>query len=227
MTADKSGTCVSLVPIFSGLGAAEQEKVAALARPIRRRRGETIHEPTGDLSQLLVVHRGSVRISHLEASGAETLVRIMGPGEFIGEAAFLTGAGPGHWARALTDVELCSFDHQDLHSLVEQHPGVAVHMMQELAQRLVRAERRLSDLASVPVDARLARYLLDLPHAEKDGQAHVRLPHAKKDVASLLAMSAETLSRQLGAWSSEGLIEVFGRQIHILQPGPLRLVADG
>lgn len=220
------GNCVALVPIFSGLTAAEQEKVARLARPIRKQRGETIHEPSGDLSQLLVVHRGNVRISHHEASGTESLVRIMGPGDFIGEAAFLTGVSPDHWASALTDVELCSFDHQDLRSLVNEYPGVAVHMMRILAERLVTAERRLTDLASVSVEARLARYLLDLPQTDTGAVPSVRLPHAKKDIASLLAMSAETFSRQLGAWMSQEVIEVSGRNIRFLHRGHLESVAN-
>lgn len=212
-------TCVSLVPIFQGLSHEEQLQVARVARPIRRARGEVIHRPSDHLSQLLVVHRGQIRVTHLEPDGQERLLRILGPGDFMGEAAFLTGDEPDSWATALTEVELCSFRHADLHTLVEQYPTVTVRMLKTLTERLILAERRLSDLTLAPVSTRLARYLLEV--SAGGSQAQFRLPLAKKDVASLLGMSPATLSRQLRMLEEQGLIEVSGRAVTLLNPDGL------
>lgn len=208
--------CVASVPLFAGLTHEEQLEVAQRAKPIRRKRGDVIHRPGDDLSQLLVVHRGSVRISHFTASGQERLFRVLEPGDFIGEASFVTGARPDNWAIALADVDLCSFNHAELEGLVSQYPDIAVRMLRTVTARLESAEQLIADLTSSAVPTRLARYLAELPTTRVMGAPQVRLPYSKKDVASLLGTTPETLSRQLAAFSEAGIISVQGRHITVL-----------
>lgn len=222
MGAKEADTCVARVPIFQGLTPDQQLEVARLARPLRLGRGEVIHQPGDNLSQLIVVHQGRVKISRLEASGQEQLVRVMEPGDFIGEAAFLTGKESDHWSSALTGVQLCTFHHRDLAALVAAHPKIAMRMMRTLAARLETAERRAADLTLVPAPARLARYIVAIAQSAPEFQ----LPYAKKDVASLLGMTPETFSRQLANLESQGVLEVKGRTITLLNAEALLATAS-
>ena len=219
-------SCVAIVPLFNGLSTEEQDEVATHARPIRRKRGETIHRPGDDVSHLLVVHKGSVKISHLAPNGHEQLLRVLEPGDFIGETAFVTGSRPEDWATALADVELCSFDHSDLGALVAQYPDIAVRMLHAVTSRLDAAERLIADLTSADVESRLAGYLMGLPAKHQDGRLVVRLPLAKKDIASLLGTTPETLSRKLAAFTDAGLITVRGRDVVITDPAGLESAAE-
>ena len=219
-------SCVAIVPLFKGLSPEEQDEVATHARPIRRKRGETIHRPGDDVSHLLVVHKGSVKISHLAPNGHEQLLRVLEPGDFIGETAFVTGSRPEDWAMALADVELCSFDHSDLGALVAQYPDIAVRMLHAVTSRLDAAERLIADLTSADVESRLAGYLMGLPAKHQDGRLVVRLPLAKKDIASLLGTTPETLSRKLAAFTDAGLITVRGRDVVITDPAGLESAAE-
>ena len=228
MTTHSAGTsCVAIVPLFSGLSPEEQDEVAMHARPIRRGRGEAIHRPGDDVAHLLVVHRGRVKVSHIAPNGHEQLLRVLEPGDFMGEASFVTGAPPDDWATALSDVELCSFEHRDLGALVAQYPDIAVRMLHEVTSRLDVAERFIADLTSADVEARLARYLLELPAETVDGRRVVRLPLAKKDIASLLGTTPETLSRKLAAFTDAGLITVGGSDVVIADPAGLVAAAEG
>lgn len=214
MSAHTKGTsCVAIVPLFAGLTPEEQDEVAAYARPIRRKRGEQIHRAGEAVSHLLVVHRGRVKISHIAPSGHEQLIRVLEPGDFAGEASFVTGARPDSFATALSDVELCSFDHRDLKALVTQYPDIAVRMLYAVTTRLEDTERMLADVTSSDVEARLATYLLDLPASHANGRLTVRLPLAKKDIASLLGTTPETLSRKLALFVDDGVITVDGRDV--------------
>ncbi|MDC5697100.1 Crp/Fnr family transcriptional regulator [Intrasporangium calvum] len=218
-------SCVAIVPLFQGLSPKEQDEIARHARPMRRRRGEVIHRPGDDVSHLLVVHRGRIRISHLATSGHEQVLRILEPGDFIGETAFVTGARPDDWATALGDVELCSFDHAELGQLVAQFPDIALRMLRTVTSRLDAAERLIADLTSADVEARLAGYLVGLPARHVDGRLVVTLPVAKKDVASLIGTTPETLSRKLAAFTEAGLITVSGRDVVITDPAALERAA--
>ncbi len=206
---------------LSGLSDDELFEVAARAQQIKKQAGEVIFRPGDSLSQLLVVHSGSVRITHLDASGAERLIRVLNPGDFIGEASFVAGLAPEHYAIAMTNVALCTFDHREFDGLVADYPAIALEMLRGVMGRLESAERFIVEVTDSPVATRVAHYLLDLPgKVTADGVA-VQLPLAKKDVASLLGITPESFSRQLGTLQSAGVITVRGRSIEIHDPNSL------
>lgn len=221
-------TCVAIVPLFAGLSYEEQLEVARFARPIRRERGEQIYRADEAAGTLLVVHTGRVKLSHIAPSGQEQLLRVLEPGEFIGEAAYVTGERPGHTATALTKVELCSFKHSDLGELVATFPDIAVRMLHAVTSRLSETERLLADISTADVQARIAGYLLDLPGEwhEEDAQrvVKVKLPLPKNAIASLLGTTAETLSRRLAGFVDDGLITMRGSDVTILDPAGLEEV---
>lgn len=205
--ADPNDLCVARVPLFQGLTYAQQVEVAGFARPVRLDAVEQVYAPGSDMSQLLVVHTGQVKISRTSAAGHEQVIRILGPGDFIGESAFLTGTRPDHAAEALVQTELCVFRHADLGRLVEKHPRIGLRMLQGVSKRLDDTEARLASVISGNVSSRLADYLLSIPAAPGPRSAtEVVLPLAKKDIASLLSTTPESLSRQLRKFTDSGVI---------------------
>lgn len=199
--------CVTRVPLFQGLTHEQQVEVAGVARPTHLDRDEDAYGAGSDISQLMVVHTGRVKIARVNADGHEQIIRVLGPGDFIGESAFLTGARPDHAATALEPAQLCVFHHADLGRLVEKHPSIGLRMLQGISRRLSETETRLASVISGDVSSRLADYLLSLPtSAGPDGHPRVVLPLAKKDIASLLDTTPESLSRQLRRLTDSGVI---------------------
>lgn len=219
-------TCVARVPIFAGLSASDQVRVAALARPIRLSEGDLASSPTSD-AQLMVVHTGRLRISRLSADGAEHLIRVLGPGEFTGETAVLSGQGPDDHAIAVGESQLCVFRHSDLAALVAEYPQIGLRMLTTVAERLSETESRLNALTTHGVEGRLATYLLGLPRTRNGRSAPVTLPLAKRDVASLLDTTPESLSRALRSLAGRGAITIgSGRSLSIERPDLLQQIAD-
>lgn len=218
--------CVARVPVFRGLSHSQQLEVATVARPMRFDRDEIVYAAGSDVSQLLVVHTGRVRISRSQADGREHLVRILGPGDFVGEGAFLTGTRPDHTVTALEPASLCVFRHADLGRLVTSHPSIALRMLQTVSTRLEETESRLASATTVDLAARVADYLLGLPGQQADGAVEVELPLPKKDIAALLDTTPESFSRQLRRLSDVGAIEQSGsRRIRLLDLEALTALA--
>lgn len=205
-------TCVSLVPIFQGLDHQQQLEVASFARPLRFRAGDQVVAAGDSSRRLFVVHEGRIRIVHLLQSGREHVVRVLGVGEVLGEDAFVLGRRPSHYAYADTDASMCTFDHDDLAALVARFPGIAVRMLQVQSERLSNAERMLAAMSGTDVAARLSAYLLDLPPKSTAEGLAVELPMAKKDVASHLGTTPETLSRKLRDLVDDGVLTLHGRR---------------
>lgn len=220
-------TCIALVPVFQALSRADQLEVATVATPTQLTGGQIVYAAGSDVSQLLVVHTGRLKITRSSADGQDRVVRVLEPGDFVGEASFLTGVRPDHTVTTLEPASLCVFKHADLAKLVAAHPTIAVRMLQTLSRRLTDTETRLAAATSTDVSARLAGYLLSLPGHHGDDGLEITLPLAKKDIASLLDTTPESLSRALRRLSDSGMIDQRrGRRIGLSDVDGLALLAD-
>ena len=220
-------TCVSRVPVFASLSAQDQQRVEGLARPTQLKAGETAYSADNDLSQLMVLHTGRLKIFRVSVDGSEQLIRVLGPGDFTGETSVFTGQRPDDYATALDECQLCVFRHDDLEALMRKHPEIGFRLLATVSARLADTEYRLNSLTSRDVDSRLADYLLGLSGTWRDGVATVTLPLAKKDVASLLDTTPESFSRALKSLARQGLIVIgAGRSVSITQPDRLQQLVD-
>ena len=220
-------TCVSRVPVFASLSAQDQKRVGGLARPAHLKTGETAYSADDDLSQLMVLHTGRLKIFRLSVDGSEQLIRVLGPGDFTGETSVFTGQRPDDYATVLDECQLCVFRHDDLEALIRKYPEIGLRLLSTVSARLSDTEHRLSSLTSRDVESRLADYLLALPGTWRGGVATVILPLAKKDVASLLDTTPESFSRALKSLAGAGLIVIgAGRSVSITQPDRLQQLVD-
>jgi CRP/FNR family transcriptional regulator len=220
--------CVSLVPLFAGLTREQQADVASLARPMTVEPGEMFVRAGSRQAPLFVVHSGMVKLSRTTADGKSTTLQVLGPGEVGGETWLLTGERPENDVVALEAARMCVFEPTALDTIVRQFPSVGVTLLRSLALRLHAAERMLTARTLADVGARLAAYLLDCPTTWGiRGAATAHLPMAKKDIATFLGTSPETVSRRLKAFEHEGLIQVRGMDVDIRDPVGLELRARG
>jgi CRP/FNR family transcriptional regulator, anaerobic regulatory protein len=190
-------------------------------------RGEQVQTAGSATHRLLIVTQGRLRVVHIEPSGSEHVVRILGPGDYVGETSFVLGSPPEHFAFADAPTVVCVWEHRDLGVLVSSFPDIAVRMLQATTRRLLTAERLLAAFASSDVATRLAAYLLALPRVPgRTAPVRVRLPLAQKDVASYLGTTPETLSRRMGDLVRDEVIARHGRRdIDLLVIEALRLRA--
>lgn len=208
-------SCVSRVPLFSGLTPDAQQTVGSYAQPSHLAKGELLHSPGSDLAQLFVVHSGRLKVVRVTAGGFERLLRVAKPGDVVGENAFLTGQRPDTYVEALENTSVCTFRHRDLTHLMASHPTIGMQLLQTLSIRLDEAERSLSH-HMVGVPARLADYLLELPSQRGPRGAVASWPLSKREVASYLGTTPESLSRALATLESLDLIVGESRRSTIL-----------
>lgn len=212
--------CVAAVPIFSELDAAEQTLVAARLVHRRLQDGEVAEFP-GDVPALRVVHSGRLRQSRVTEAGGEQLLRVLGPGDFTGEAAVASGRPVQHLSAAMGPTRVCELSAAQLHEVLEEHPSVARHMLAGVSLRLLRAEARLTHITGSSVGRRLGQYLAALASRVEPGEEFA-LPLAKKDLASFLGTTPETVSRRLRAWEDAGVITQASRgRMTVLDPAAL------
>lgn len=194
--------CITLVPIFADLSRKEMQEVAAITREKRFKKGENIYFAGRDEKQLFVVHSGRVKISRVNESGKAQVIRVLGPGDFMGELSVLHEIPLTDFAEATEDCVMCAIPGESLKSLMNRFPSIALKALQELSSRLEDVQGRLERTRHSSPEQRVAQALLEMA----DGSPEFRLPLTKGDLASQLGMTQETLSRKLSALQTRGLI---------------------
>ena len=210
--------CVERVSIFSNLDKEELKEITYLIDHKEFKKGELIYMAGQKGGSLYVINSGKVKITRISSSGKEQVIRILEEGEFMGELSIFKSSPLMDNAEALEHTTMCIIDKKDLKNLLKKYPLISLKIMEELSERLERAESLIENINLSSVEKRLADILLELA----DENREVDLKISKKDLASQIGMSSETLSRKLSAFQELGIIKLIGqRKITILNPSAL------
>ena len=131
-------------------------------------------------------------------------------------------------AVAFSDASVVNVSRSAYQALMSRYPELALRTVHCLAAQVNALTQTTHDLMHKGADARLAAWLLErcVVDPAASGKLIVKLGERKRDIASLLAVTPETLSRLLRQLSGDGLIAVHGYSITVLDPLALRRRAD-
>ena len=216
--------CIDRVPIFSNLSPEEKMEIARITSAKTFQKGEMIYSAGDPGGKLYVLHTGTVKISRINAGGKEQVIRVVGPGDFMGELSLFSSAPLSDNAEALEATTLCMIDGARLRELMAKYTSIAFKILEELSRRLEKAENLIESISLNSVEQRLAQALLSL----SEGGHEVVLSMKKGDLASQLGMSQETLSRKLATFQEQGLITLMGHKRIVIRDraGLERLIAE-
>lgn len=207
--------CISKVPIFNHLTSDEMLEILKKSSQMTFEKGEIIYSEGDPLEYLYIVHKGRVKIYQLFESGKEQLLRILESGEFMGELALFTEKVLDSYAEALEKTEICAIHRDDIQELMKTHPTIPLKILNEFSIRLEETEFLVGQLSYRDVETRTASYLVKL--VETNQTNNIVLPMSKRDLASHLGTTQETISRRLSHFQTNGWIEQKGhRNIKVL-----------
>lgn len=206
---------ISSIPLFDGLPQDQLRDLTQIAVDKHFKKGQIIFSEGDEADGFYVVVQGLVKIFKLSVEGKEQILHIFEPGEPFGEVPVFTGQHfPAH-AEAISRSRLLFFPREAFTGLVEKNPSLALNMLALLSKRLRQFTVKIEHLSLKEVPGRLGAYLLNLSD-EKGGDDSVDLKISKQQLASLLGTIPETLSRILARMTKQGLIELDGPRIRIV-----------
>lgn len=119
-----------------------------------------------------------------------------------------------------------ALDGEDFEALFLEHPELQRSVVDALANKVIALGKRIVSLSLASANTRLARYVLSLPRRDHGGAPEVELPLAKKDLATLMAITPEHLSRILRRWSDARLVRMADRGLQLMNLPILEAMAD-
>ena len=201
-------TCLSHVPIFHNLSHKDQLEIAQTATSRTYQKGETIYSAGDEGGRLYVLYTGQAKVFRLNPNGREQVIRMVEPGDFVGELSLFSSVPLSDNVQATKTSTWCMLEGRAVKELMGRNPRIAFLVMDELSRRLEKAETRIETISLGSVTQRVALAMLELAGE----QSQITLPMTKGDWASQLGMSQETLSRKLASFQEEGLIKLKGNR---------------
>ncbi|MGD8783739.1 MAG: cAMP-activated global transcriptional regulator CRP [Thioalkalispiraceae bacterium] len=170
---------------------------------------------------LFYLIRGSVTVTVLDENENEVVLTYLNAGDFIGEIGlFYQIKHRIAKVRARTPCELAEIKYEKLEELFtdklkDVQSDVLTAIGLQLAQRLLKTTRRVTQLAHMDVSGRVARILLDLCR-EPEAMSHpegTQVHISRQELGRMAGCSRETVGRILKTMAEDGMIEANGMDI--------------
>lgn len=195
------------------------------ARPLRR--GALLFRAGESSDSIFALRTGALKCWRVTPEGEEHVTGFYLPGEVIGLESLYNGVHTQN-AIALDTALVCRIPLEQYEKLSERVPAMRRQLLRVASRELHDVQDRLADARHTGAPGTLAGFLLNL--SRRHGQRGLRadafvLPMSRSDIASYLGLTLETVSRVLARLQSQGLLQVHGRDIHIVDADALGLLA--
>jgi CRP-like cAMP-binding protein/CheY-like chemotaxis protein len=175
-------------------------------------------EPT----RLYFLKAGKVKTVRTNADGKELITGLYNAGDFFGYLALLENTEYTDSAVTLEDSELVYIPNDDFKQLLLANNEVGQQFIKLLAGRISERETQLVTMAYSSLRRRVADTLLRLHEQQAVNHPQGLIQLSRDDLASIVGTATESLIRTLSEFKQDGLIELVGSGIRVLQPDRLR-----
>lgn len=210
--------------LLSALNADQLERIASRASRVKLDDGQMLFSQGDPADRFYLVLKGQIRLFRLSPDGAEKVIEIVAPRHTFAEALmFLNAPRYPVCSGALGPTELIAMDARDFSRMLRESVDTCFVLLGALSQRLRGLIGEIDYLTLHTATSRVARYLLmKLPADRRVLNLDVR----KGVLASRLSIKPETFSRVEKGLREQGIIEVHGGRVTVLDLSALEDIAE-
>jgi CRP-like cAMP-binding protein len=215
----------------AALSMEEVDELASIAQVQAVVAGQSVFSRTGVATTLVALRGGDVALGFRTADGVFRTERIVRGPAWLDPASAWLAEPRALDAQALSAASVVELPRDLLEARLAEHPDLAHRLIQALAREVLALTVNTHELMHKDAPARLAQWLFQRCEplegvAGPTGQAVVKLHERKRDVASQLAITPETLSRLMRSFTRQGVIEVSGYSVRVIDPPALERLAQ-
>ncbi len=219
-----------IVREFSSLKALNKDELLRMAdckTSYTIKKGEPIFEEGDSVNGIFCVKDGVCKLSKLSANGKDQIVKLVKPGELLGQRSLISDEPANLTAVALEDMEVCFIPKTEIMGFFNQNNQFSMNVMKTICGDLKEADDHMVSMAQKSVKERLAETLLHLEDTfgkNEDGTLHIQL--SREELAGMIGTATESCIRLLSEMNKGGLIGLVGKKIAIIDRNKLKRMAE-
>ncbi|MFM2230681.1 MAG: hypothetical protein RL607_1939 [Bacteroidota bacterium] len=219
-----------IVREFSSLKALTKDELLHMAEcktSYTIKKGEPIFEEGESINGVFCVKDGVCKLSKLSSNGKDQIVKLVKPGELLGQRSLISEEPTNLSAVALEDMQVCFIPKSEIMSFFNKNNNFSMNMMRTICGDLREADDHMVNMAQKTVKERLAETLLYLEDnfgKNDDGTLHIQL--SREELAGMIGTATESCIRLLSELNKSGYIELIGKKIALKERQKLKRMAE-
>ena len=218
-----------IVRQFSSLKALNKEELLRMAECKTSyiiKKGESIFEEGDVTNGIYCVKDGVCKLSKLSDNGKDQIVKLVKPGELLGQRSMISDEPANLSAIALEDMEVCFIPRSEVMQFFNHNNQFSMNVMKTICEDLKDADDHMVNMAQKTVRQRLVETLIYLEETfgkNEDGSLHIQL--SREELAGMIGTATESCIRLLSEFNKSNLIALDGKKIVINDISKLKKIA--
>lgn len=211
--------CVRKVPIFSSLNYEHLKQIAQLIEHRTYNKGDVLLRENDLGDCIIIINEGSAKALRYTQDGREQILHVLMAGDFFGEQFLFSNQRASYSVEALEEVAICLLTKTDFKKLLSSNPDIAMKVIEELGNRLVRLENSMKRIGVKSIDSRIGQLLIDFSHKygkTTEAGIEIHLPLSREGMSNYLGIARETMSRKLSQLETDQVIRSEGNKIIVI-----------
>lgn len=186
--------------------------------------GETIYEEGKQSNHFFFVDKGVVKSHRMDEYGKELITSIYKEGDFFGNTSFNKPNAYTEYATAMEETRVYVVSRDELKNILMNNSNITLELIDVMGDNISGIKEQLLEMAYGSVRKKAARtILLFSQKIRRYPTQSIRI--SRSDLASVAGMASETLIRTLSDFKKEGLLEIEGRNIKLLDIEALKRIS--
>lgn len=214
--------------IFKGLNHKDKEAIAEHHILSLIKKGELLFKEGEKTRGLIFMVSGKVKMFKVGVGGREQILRMVKQQGLIGYRVLFSENTWSVSAKAIEDTIICVFEKNTLVKILKKNADLALKFLKLVTEELWISDNRTISLTQKHVRGRIAESLLLLrdTYGYESEKNTLRISLSREDIAHLSNMTTSNAIRTLSNLASEGIIELKGRRITILNNTILEHISE-
>jgi CRP-like cAMP-binding protein len=218
-----------IVRKFSSLKALNKEELIKMAEcktSFTIKKGSPIFEEGDIPNGIYCIKEGICKLSKLSDNGKDQIVKLVKPGELLGQRSMISDEPANLSAVALEDMEVCFIPKSEIIYFFTENNQFSMNVMRTICDDLKDADDHMVNMAQKTVRQRLIEtllYLEDTFGKNEDGSLHIQL--SREELAGIIGTATESCIRLLSELNKSGYILLTGKKITLVDKNKLKRFA--
>ena len=202
---------------WGALPASELESIDKCRRVVVREPGEILYSQGEHGSGIFCIKSGLIGLRRIDINGNSVLIRLVSAGQTVGYRTFLTGQSHINSAEALTSSTLCYVPRPRVEQLLQSNPRLGERFLQHFYDDTIDTENDYVRSLTMGMKSRFLHLILvfyeRFGYRDEEGNAVVDLPVKKGEIAELVGVRPESISRLIDQLQNDDILKVKDRRV--------------
>jgi CRP/FNR family transcriptional regulator, polysaccharide utilization system transcription regulator len=201
-----------LLPAYNELTSDQIKRINENSFLVRHKKGEQIFKQEQPVSHVMLIRSGLVKLFKEIDSEKLLILKIAGPGSYVGIISAFYGNRYQHSATALEDTETIYTSLVVFKDVIGENGRYGLNILYQLSAEGITLIDKMINLSQKQIPGRIAEILLFFSRDVYFSNNFV-LPLSRQELADLVSSTKESISRTLTEFKNDRLIDITDRKV--------------